>query len=104
MEGVIIIILVVLAVLFFFNSYQNKYQSLQGNLYNFIVVGALLFFVGTGIFVYSRAGIEVNSVRDLFSFFKVYLSWLGSFFSGTKSIVGNVVKSEWTSNLTNFTR
>ncbi len=100
MWGLIILLLAIVLVILWINKYQNKYQSFQGNLFNFIVVSTLLFLVVSIGYVYLSGDFELKSFEDFLFFGKSYLSWLGNFFGNTKNIVGYTVKQDWGGNLT----
>lgn len=95
MLSVIFWIFGALILFYFFNKYQNRYQSFQGNVFNVIVVGLLLFFVLTAIYVYISSKPDVGSFQGTTAFLKVYFSWLGSFFTGTRDVVGYAVNYNW---------
>lgn len=93
----------VLIVVFLFNSYQNKYQSFQGNLFNFAVVFLLVFLILTIGSAYISSNFDLFSFKGLVGFFKFYLVWLGNFFSKGVSVAGYFIKQEWSLNVTNIT-
>lgn len=100
MIGIIFWVIVILVVFYFFNKYQNKYQSFQGNVFNLIIIGFLLFFAGTGIYVYLKVRPDLGSFNGSLAFFKLYFSWLGQFFTGTRDVVGYAVSHDWGVNST----
>ena len=96
----ILLILGVILIVFFVNSYQNKYQSFQGVVFNTIVVILLLFFLISITYVYRSNDVELTSFKGITNFSKVYFSWLGSIFRTTGNVVGYTVEQDWGGNYT----
>lgn len=104
MIWIIFWIIVVVVVFYLINKYQNRYQSFQGNIFNFVVIGLLLFFVFTASYVYINSASDLTSFKGVSDFLKLYFTWLGGFLNGTKDVVGYAVKQDWGLNSTNLTR
>ncbi|MEK6895824.1 MAG: hypothetical protein AABX48_04870 [Nanoarchaeota archaeon] len=100
MINIILIIFVIIAVIYLFNSYQNKYQNFQGVLFNFVIIMLLVFLLFTVSYVYSNTNPDLSNFSGVVNFIKVYFSWLGSFFGNTKNIAGYATKQNWVGNLT----
>lgn len=98
MIWIIIGVLAVIALILFFNGYQNKYQSMQGTIFNGIMIVFLLFLVLSIVVVYTKNPTKINELKDLTSFVKVYFTWLGNFFGNVKSITGYAVHQDWTNS------
>ena len=90
----------IIAVIYLFNSYQNKYQNFQGVLFNFVIIMLLVFLLFTVSYVYSNTNPDLSNFSGVVNFIKVYFSWLGSFFGNTKNIAGYATKQNWVGNLT----
>ena len=100
MIGILFLIFVIVAVIFLVNSYQNKYQSFQGVVFNVIVVIFLLFLVFSSIYVYKNYDTNLTSFEGVVNFAKIYFVWVGHFFSNAGNSVGYVVKQDWGGNIT----
>ena len=100
MFAFILLILGVIVIIFFVNSYQNKYQSFQGVVFNTIIIILLLFLLISVTFVYKKSDTNLTSFKGIMSFFKVYFSWLGSLFKTTGNVVGYTVEQDWGGNAT----
>jgi hypothetical protein len=100
MIWLIVTVFIALAAVFFFNSYQNKYQSFQGVVFNFIIVGVLLFLIFSVAFVYTTSEVSLKSLQGVLDFGKLYFSWLGQFFVQSKNAVGYVINQNWGVNST----
>lgn len=100
MLNLVLIVFVIVAIIYLFNSYQNKYQSFQGVIFNLLVVSLLIFLLFSVSFVYTKTNPELTSFGGFVSFVKVYFSWVLGFFSNVGDISGYVVKQNWEGNLT----
>jgi hypothetical protein len=68
-----------------------------------LVVGLLIgFFVITLGYVLSRPDVSANlsSFDGVMSALKIYVTWIGTIFNKATTISGNVINTDWTSNLT----
>lgn len=95
MIGMIILILVIILAIFLFNSYQNKYQSFQGGIFNVLVIGLLFFFLLSAVYVYKTKDVSLNNFSGILGFSKVYLSWISGFFKSVGHIIGYAIKQSW---------
>ena len=100
MIGIIIFVIVVIAVIMFFNSYQNKYQSMQGKIFNFLVIGLLAFVLISGLYVYATFGTKISNFESFVSFTKFYFNWVQGVFSNGRNVVGYAVQQDWAVNNT----
>jgi len=100
MIEIILVLFGVVVVVFLINSYQNKYQSFQGVIFNVIIIALLLFLLVTFSYVYRTSKPDLTSFNGVVGFFKIYLSWVGGFFQNTGNIAGYVIKQNWTPNST----
>lgn len=100
MIGLILLVVAVVGLIFFFNNYQNKYQSLQGGIFNFIIVVTLAFLVLSVSYVYLSNDVSLNSFENVVDFGGVYFSWLGGLFDNFKSITGYAIDQDWSANVT----
>jgi len=93
-------IFVIVAIIYFFNSYQNKYQSFQGVLFNTILITLILFLLfGVG-YVYKKTSPNFTDFEGFIGFFKSYVVWLKSFFGNLGNVAGYTVKQNWALNST----
>lgn len=99
-----LIILVVIGVLYFVFKSQDK----AGFYIRHLVVGTILFFLITMVFVAAKSGISLDSLDSMGILGRAYFSWLGHFMGNVGQITGNVVKMDWggevLTNITNSTR
>lgn len=100
MIWVILVIFAVVAIVYFINSYQNKYQSFQGVVFNSIIVSTLVFFVFTVSFVYIKNKPDLTNFREIIGFFKLYFFWVVNLLNNTGDIAGYVIKQNWIPNST----
>jgi hypothetical protein len=66
-----------------------------------ILLILFLLFVGlTFLKVSTNNALDLKSPSGLFSAAKLYFGWLGQVFSNLQVITGNVVRMDWSGNLT----
>ena len=94
---IIIGVIVILGILFI-NGSQNKYQSFQGTVFNFLIVGLLIFLVVSVGYVYSKNEIEIDSFNDATAFFKIYYAWIANIFSNFGKVTGYAIQQDWFSS------
>ncbi len=100
MLTIVILIFVLVAVVYLFNSYQNKYQSFQGVIFNVLVIGVLIFFLFSVSYVYINTDPSLGSFGGFVEFVKVYLSWVAGFFGNVGHVSGYVINQNWGGNVT----
>ncbi|MBS3071560.1 hypothetical protein J4408_01075 [Candidatus Pacearchaeota archaeon] len=94
----------IIVLVFWINSYQNKYQSFQGNVFNIIVMGLIIFVIISSGYVYLNGDFTIKSFNDFSIFARTYFSWLASFFTNAKGVAGYVINQNWVGNITNVTK
>lgn len=66
-----------------------------------ILIILFLLFVGlTFLKVSTSNALDLKSPSGLFAAAKIYFSWLGQVFNNLQVITGNVVRMDWSGNLT----
>lgn len=95
MLGLVIGVFIVLALIFLINGYQNKYQSFQGTVFNFIIVVMLLFLVLSVGYVYLGFEGDISTFAGFLSFFKLYFAWVADLVKNLGNITGYVVQQDW---------
>ena len=95
MIEIVFLILAVIIIIFLVNSYQNKYQSFQGVVFNILVIVFLFFFLASTIYVYLSSDISIASFGNVIEFGKVYFAWIIGFFKTIGNIAGYVIKQNW---------
>jgi len=89
-----LIVLVLVALVIFFKTTGVRF----GKTWTIFIGFIILFFMIT--FGYLMTQVEVNDFDSLTSAFKIYFTWLGGIFDRVGGITGDVVKTDWTANLT----
>ena len=95
---VVLGLFVLVACIYFVNSYQNKYQSFQGNVFNTLAVAFIVFVLGSVGYVYASSKTNVSNLEGIIQFFKLYYNWFILFIKNTGRVAGYVVKQNWTIN------
>ncbi len=96
MEIFWIILLVLIAILFIF----LKLKHLQHRIFLAVLIILIIFFYFSYTRLFADQNINLNSSEGLRKVGKIYISWLGEIFYKTKSIIGNVIKTDWRTNIT----
>ena len=92
----IIILLGIIGLYIFIKSTGFQYSST----WTWFIGGLVIFVLVTFGYVITRPEVHVNDLGGLANAIKIYFVWLGSLFDQASSITGNVVNTDWTSNLT----
>lgn len=100
MIWLIFVLLGVLAIVFFVNKYQNSYQSMQGNVFNLVVVFLLVFLVLSLGYVYLKTDFNLTSFNGFLGFFKAYFAWILGLADNFNNVAGYAVKQNWSLNST----
>lgn len=100
----VILVFAIIAIIFFVNSYQNKYQSFQGVVFNFIIVILLLFLLISVFFVYKNSDVNLTSFQGVVDFGKIYFSWILHFFQNSGGILGYAINQDWKGNVTEVSK
>ena len=92
----ILIVLVVLGLFLFFKTTGVRF----GKTWTYVMGVLIFFFIITFGYVITRPGIDVTSFEGFVSAIKSYVVFLGSIFDNAATITGDVVKTNWTGNVT----
>jgi hypothetical protein len=92
----IVIILVLVAMLVFFKTTGVRF----GKTWTILIGSIIFFFVLTFGYLITQSGVKVSNFDGFVSAIQIYFTWLGSFFDNLGNIGGNVINTNWTSNLT----
>jgi len=95
MIGWIILILATVAIIFLVNSYQNKYQSFQGGIFNVLVIALLFFVLISTAYVYKTKDISLNSFSGFVDFSKIYFAWIFGLFKTVGHVIGYAIQQSW---------
>jgi len=93
----IFVILVLAALIIFFKTTGVRF----GKTWTFLIGFVILFFVLSFGFLVTRPDVDVTTFDGFVSAFKTYFVWLGGIFDKAGGITGEVVRTDWTTNLSN---
>jgi Na+/phosphate symporter len=91
----VIIAIIVIAIVVFMKNTGFRY----GNFVTYLIGGALIFLIGTFIFVTSD--FDLDTFQGFTDSVKFYALWLGNFVGTGASITGGAVSEAW-SNATDY--
>lgn len=98
MSGWLLILIVLIAIILFIKV-TNKGQ----NFWSFLVVAGVLFLLVSVVYVAtSTPNLSLSSFEGVTHLGKVYVAWLGQFFTNMAHITGNAVHLEWGLNVTHI--
>jgi len=95
MIGVTLIIISVLIVAIWV---VIEVKRLQHKLFAIFLIGLILFIYLSGFFVFKGQDIEFTSIEGVMNASKLYLSWMGTVWENTVTIVGNAIQLDWAGN------
>ncbi len=85
---VILIIFVAIIILFKFKHVSHKFHLM-------VILIIILFFYISFSNILSRNEIEINSISGMAVAGEAYYDWMRHVFDNTRTIVGNVVRMDW---------
>ena len=100
MVSFLLVVLIIIVLYIFVKATGFQYSRT----WTFIIGFLLLFFVITFGFAVKNYSGDLSTFDGIMLALKTYFAWLGSFFGNVKSITGNVIHSDWSGNISNFTR
>jgi len=77
-----------------------RVKHLKHKIFAVIIILFILFFYTTAATLIREHDIDFTSFDGIVSATKIYFSWLVSMFSNLKDVTSNVIKMDWTGNLT----
>jgi len=79
-----------------------KLKEVRRRFFTFFIIFVILFFSLSAFYVFKGRGVDFGSIEGILMAFKVYFSWLRSFFYNLKTITVNVIKMDWSVNITSI--
>jgi len=95
-----VIIVALMLVVFIFIL---KGQNFQGNLFNYLIMFFVGFFLITLFYVYINNSVDLSNFNGFMEFGNLYFSWLGHLGGNFMRISGYAVNQDWSLNATNST-
>ncbi len=89
-----IIIAIVLLVWFFIKAKHFKHK-----VYVLVLMFLIIFFYATSVKVIESSGVDIKTLEGMVVVGKLYFKWLGNALDNTKTIVGEIIKMDWTGDV-----
>ncbi|MBU0957228.1 MAG: hypothetical protein KKF56_00295 [Nanoarchaeota archaeon] len=91
---------VIIAILIFLIFVFFKFKDVKHRMFTIFLILVVLFFYASFVSVVDSDNINLGSADGIMQAGKIYFSWLGSALKNIVSITSNVVKMDWSSNVT----